>query len=96
MKIMTGKNRVLFIGFALGFTIAMKFFYVTQSSYTSYHYPDKEFRTKVMEQLDKKGFLYSYEIDHIKRHWVTPHVYDEKFYEDFLVEFCIEFTELCY
>lgn len=95
MKIILGKYRVLFIGFALGFTIAMKFFYVTQSSYTSYLYSDKEFRIKVMEQLDKKGFLYTYKVDHLKRHWITPHVYDEKLYEDFLVDFCIEFADLC-
>lgn len=95
MNIFVGNKLVLLLGFILGFTVAIAFFNVTHPVYTSHNYSDKNFRTRVMEELDKKGFLYSYEIDHLKKHWITPHTYDETFYEDFLVEFCIDFAELC-
>lgn len=60
----------------------------------SVNYDNKEFLTTVMRQLDGSGIDYSYKIDHLKRHWIKLHI-DKKKYEEFLVDFCIEFADLC-
>ena len=90
---------VLVFGFFLGIASGVLFYRTLIDPIPEYNYrinySDNEFSLEVMEQLDAKGIQYSYKLDHLKRQWITPHVNDRKVYEDFLVEFCKDFPELC-
>ncbi|MCO7226588.1 hypothetical protein [Pleionea sp. CnH1-48] len=54
--------------------------------YPSYSYSNSELVNDIKHLLDKKGIPYSYQVDHLKRIWITPHVNDEDIYNDVLNE----------
>ena len=53
------------------------FWEYTHTSYPSYQYESPEKRERYMRFLENNDVLYSYTIDHLKRHWVMPHLEKE-------------------
>ena len=72
------KNRYAFVLGVL-FTISAYIIYYeyTYGGKVSYDY-HPESRDILIEVLEEKGILYSYKIDHLKRHWVTPMTRDSE------------------
>ena len=70
------KNRYAFLLgiFFTVFAYAIYYELIYDSGKSYDYYP--EARKVLIEVLDEKDILYSYKIDHLKRHWVTPIVKD--------------------
>ena len=69
------------LGFASAVLAIAIINYVNRGPSRSYNYESKEHREKLISILESRDILYSHEIDHLKRHWITPWVFDEKYLE---------------
>lgn len=54
------------------------FWELTNPSFTKYNFGDTDKRVRFTTFLDEQDVLYSYEIDYLKRHWITPHIKDDE------------------
>lgn len=83
------KNKVLPFAAGVATTliavIALNIF--THQTSIQYHYESAESRQKMIELLEEKSILYSYEIDHLKRHWIKPWVSDHNLLKSVELEF---------
>lgn len=73
---------VFILGFISGCIAAICFNSFTHTNYKSYRFDDESSREYVVKVLEENGILYSYTIDHLKRHWITPQVTDDKIMSD--------------
>ncbi|WP_220814821.1 hypothetical protein [Pseudomonas paralcaligenes] len=69
------------IGFASAALIALTTSQINKAPPRSYNFEDKRDREKMVSILESKGMLYSYNIDHLKRHWIIPWIDDVELLE---------------
>ena len=75
---MKSKIAYFFGGVIACFIGMISFWEYTHSSYTHYQFGDTEKSTRFISFLESSSILYSYKIDHLKRHWVIPHIEDKE------------------
>ena len=63
---------VLMLGWVLGIGSHMLYEVDFSCKKNSYNFESAVDRRNFILILDRNGYLYSYEIDHLKRHWITP------------------------
>ncbi|NVK23139.1 MAG: hypothetical protein HWD86_11530 [Kangiellaceae bacterium] len=76
------RSLYFFLGYLSGVISIILYWSFTHSNYVSYNYEDSETRQKVIAILDKNNILYSYQIDHLKRHWIIPQIEDEELFKE--------------
>ena len=72
------KNRYAFVlGILFTVPIYIGYYEFAYGGKTSYEYQPKA-REVLIEVLEEREMLYSYQIDHLKKHWVTPMTRDKE------------------
>lgn len=70
------------LGCLIGCATTLIVLYGVNPHYKSYNYEDEVKREQMRSALDERGIMYSYEIDHLGRHWITPMVDDDNLISD--------------
>lgn len=64
------------LGFASAALISLAISQSNKGPPRSYNFEDRRDREKMTSILESKNILYSHNVDHLKRHWITPWVDD--------------------
>jgi hypothetical protein len=76
------KNIIAYLlGFASAALISLTISQIDKGPPRSYNFEDKRDRKKMISILESREILYSYNIDHLKRHWITPWIDDVEILE---------------
>ncbi|CAA0110601.1 Uncharacterised protein [BD1-7 clade bacterium] len=65
----------------------ISFWEYTHKPFSAHQFGDISKSKRLAAFLESKDILYSYKIDHLKRHWVSPHIEDRDLARKLMEEF---------
>ena len=74
----TSKPFLMVVSAIFGAICASLVSYFSEPHYKEYRYSDERLEAEIINILEKKSIPYRYEIDHLKRRWITPYVHDDR------------------